>query len=333
MIDECASLICQTSTEIALKLLQRTFELRGPEGLGAKPRPELIGPLFTHLHDTLQDAVRMGFLHSSRARGRIPGSLRAAAEVRYLGHSAGGDDATLLHFEVPTFASVAAELFGQQLLWDDGPKPEETAFELFGAAVNDVRQRRTESNRFDSPMLRRISSYRRMLERGLERIGMPDTALSERGEIDVATVNAAAELSAATPHARRVRVAGRLDLMGKSQSVLKLHLPGNAIVTALWEGAQPVESLRGFFNREVVIEGTGIFRPSGSLLRIDADAIAAAGAQDDFFRTVPKAVVERDYRKLGRLRPGEPSVYARILGSIPAEESDEAFAAAVEELS
>ena len=245
----------------------------------------------------------------------------------------GTDDATLLHFEVPSFGSVAAELFEQQLLWDDGPKPEETAFELFGAAVNDVRKRRTESNRFDPPMLRRISSYRRILARGLERIGMPDTTLAEHAEIDVATVNAATELSAATPHARRVRVAGRLDLMGKSQSVLKLHLPGNAIVTALWEGEQPVESLHSFFNREVVIEGAGVFRPSGSLLRIDADAIAAAGAQDDFFRTVPKAAVERNYRKLARLRPGEPSVYARILGSIPAEESDEEFAAAVEELS
>ena len=104
-------------------------------------------------------------------------------------------------------------------------------------------------------------------------------------------------------------------------------------MTALWEGAQPVELLRDFFNREVVIEGTGVFRPSGSLLRIDADAIAAAGTHDDFFRTVPKAAVERDCHKLSRLRPGEPSVYARILGSIPAEESDEEFAAAIEELS
>ncbi|MGA7905053.1 MAG: hypothetical protein WCA06_20670 [Terrimicrobiaceae bacterium] len=287
----------------------------------------------TQLHETLQDAVRMGFLHSSRARGRIPNSLRAAAEVRYLGHSGGGNEATSLHFEVPSLGSVAAELFEQQLLWEDGPKPEETAFELFAASVNDVRQRRTESNRFDPPLLRRISGYRRMLERGLERISMPDTALAEHGEIDMTTVNTATELSAATPRARRVRVAGRLDLMGKSQSVLKLHLPGNVVVTALWEGAQPVELLRDFFNREVVIEGTGVFRPSGSLLRIDADAIAAAGTHDDFFRTVPKAAVERDYHKLSRLRPGEPSVYARILGSIPAEESDEEFAAAIEELS
>lgn len=313
-------------------MLERTFELRGREGLGAKPRPGLIGPLFTHLHETLQDAVRMGFLHSSRARGRIPNSLRAAAEVRYLGHSADGAETTSLHFEVPSFGSVVPELFEQQMLWDDGPRPEETAFELFAAAVNEVRQHRTESNRFDLPLLRRICSYRRLLEPGLERISMPDTGLAERVEIDATTVNAAKELDAATPHVRRVRVAGRLDLMGKSQSLLKLQLPGNVIVTALWEGAQPLESLGNFFNREVVIEGPGVFRPSGSLLRIDADALAIAGAQDGLFRTLPRASGRPDGRKLVRLRPGEPSVYARILGAIPPEESDEEFATAVEEL-
>ena len=90
-----------------MKLLERTFELRGPEGLGAKPRPELIGPVFSHLHDTLQDAVRMGFLHSSHARGRIPACLRAAADVHYVGHSSVSEGVTLLHFEVPSFGSVA----------------------------------------------------------------------------------------------------------------------------------------------------------------------------------------------------------------------------------
>jgi hypothetical protein len=200
----------------ALKLIERTFGLYGPEGLGAKPRPELIGPIFMHLHDTLQDAVRMGFLHSSRARGRISDSLKAAADVHYLGHS-GSEDATLLHFEVPSFGSVAAELFDQQTFWDDGPKPEDTAFELFGAALTDVRRRQKDSSRFDPALLRRIGGYRRMLNRGIERIGMPDTSLPERGEIDADAVQAASELGAATPHSRRVRVAGRLDLMGKTR--------------------------------------------------------------------------------------------------------------------
>ena len=35
------------------------------------------------------------------------------------------------------------------------------------------------------------------------------------------------------------------------------------------------------------------------------------------------------YQEIARLRPGEKSVYAKILGSIPAEESDEEFEAAV----
>ena len=180
-------------------MIERTFELRGPEGLGAKPRPELRGPVFSRLHDTLQDAVRMGFLHSSRARGRIPAGLRAAAEVRYIGHSSTNENVTLLHFEVPTFGSAAGELFGQKLLWEDGPQPDQTAFELLGAALGDVRKRRKESNRFDPALLRRIGSYRRMLKQGIESIGLPDTALVEPEQIDSVAVIAAAELCAANP--------------------------------------------------------------------------------------------------------------------------------------
>ena len=44
------------------------------------------------VHDTLLASVRMGFLHSSRTRGRVPSVLRRAAEVRYLGHEGGVDD-------------------------------------------------------------------------------------------------------------------------------------------------------------------------------------------------------------------------------------------------
>jgi hypothetical protein len=230
-----------------MKLLERTFELHAPEGLGAKPRPELIAPVFSNLHATLQDAVRMGFLHSSRARGRIPECLRSAAEVHYLGHSSKSQDITLLRFEVPSFASVAGTLFGQKLLWEDGPQPEQTAFELLGAALRDVRHRRKESNRFDAGLLRRIGSYRRMLNRGIEQIRLPDTAVIESGQIDSVAIIAASELCAATPLSRRVRVAGRLDLMGVSQAVLKLEIKSGVAVTAVWEGILPVEALKDYF--------------------------------------------------------------------------------------
>jgi len=317
-----------------VKTFERSFRLEASEGLGAKPRPELIGPVLAHLHDTLQDSVRMGFLHSSRARGRVPASLRLAADVRYIGHSADGDSATLLHFEVPSFGEAAADLYRQQSLWEDGPQPEQTAFELLGSALSDVATRCADSSRFDSGLLRRFASYKRMFGRGhLNRIALPDAALPQPGQLDATVVESARAMYSATPTPRRVRVAGRLDVLGASQGVLKLDVGNGNVVTALWEGDASVEALKDYFNRDVVVEGLAMFRPSGALLRVDASAIAAASARDDFFRTVPSGTLVQDVQRVARLRPGEASVYARILGSIPAEETEEEFASAIEAMS
>lgn len=54
---------------------------------------------------------------------------------------------------------------------------------------------------------------------------------------------------------------------------------------------------------------------------------------DDFFRQMPAPVARTNLATELRLRSGEPSAYAAFLGSVPAEETDEEFAAAVEELS
>lgn len=274
----------------------------------------------------------MGFLHSSRARGRLPQGIRTAADVRYVGHSAANENATVLRFEVPTFGEAAADYFAQAQLWDDGPRPEETAFELFAAALDDVRTRRAESNRYDLGMLRSIRRYRALFRKdGLARIALPDVARQNPAQLDLTVLTVAHELAEVTPEPHRVRVAGRLDLMGASQGVLKLHIDSGAIITALWQGEEPLEELAAqFFNRDVLCEGIGVFRPSGSLLRIDADAIQPANEQADAFRHVPSAVPKSDFGRAVRLRQGEPSSYASFLGSVPAEESDEAFARAIE---
>lgn len=162
---------------------------------------------------------------------------------------------------------------------------------------------------------------------------MPDVALHKSGRLDASVVECARELAHATPQPRRVRVAGRLDLMGASQGVLKLHVTSGGIVTAIWEGEEALDQFAPLFNKDVVCEGLGVFRPSGTLLRIDADALAPASERDAFFRHAPVAEVNTDLARWARLRSGEPSVYASFLGSIPPEESDEEFAAAVDALS
>lgn len=317
-----------------MNTVERSFLLQAPSGLGAKPRPELIGPVLAHLHDTLQDTVRMGFLHTSRARGRIPGSLKAAAEIHYIGHTSKADNETLLHFEVAPFGQAAPDIFAQTKLWEDGPQPEQTAFELLAGALDDMETRRGESSRFDTGMLRRVGSYGRMFGKGgLSRIGLPDVTSHRTGHLDAAIAKSARELADVTPQPRRVRVAGRLDLMGASQGVLKLHVESGGIVTAIWDGEEALEQFSSMFNKDVVCEGLGVFRPSGTLLRIEADALALASTNDDFFRHAPVAAARTDIARATRLRSGEPPVYATFLGSIPPEETDEEFAAAVESLS
>jgi len=316
-----------------VNVVERSFRLEGPAGLGAKPRPELIGPVLTHLHDTLQDSVRMGFLHSSRPRGRIPRGIKAAADVRFIGHSQADDNATLLRFEVSPFGDVASDLFKQARLWDDMPTPDQTAFELLGAALDDIGTRREDSNRFDPGLLRRIARYNVMFRRGLSRIVLPDVSLPRPALFDTAVIQAAHALSDATPSPRRVRVSGRLDLMGVSQGIIKIHVADGAVVTALWDGEQPIDDLRSFLNRDVVCEGLGVFRPSGSLLRIDADAVAAARPGDTGFAVVPRAPKVGDVRRQLLLKSSESSAYRGLLGSIAPEESDEDFAAAIEAMS
>ena len=317
-----------------MNTVERTFLLEAKEGLGARPRPELIGPVLTYLRGTLLDTVRMGFLHSSRALGRIPPSLKAAADVRFVGHSADGKSGTLLRFEVPSFGSAAPELFRQQRLWDDGPEPEQTAFELLGAALVDVAARRVDSNRFDPGLLRRFARYRTLFSRGhLTRIGLPDSVGATSARLDTAVASAASDLFASTPPTQRVRLVGRLDVLGASQGVLKLELKPGVVVSGLWEGDGPVDALKDYFNRDIVVEGRAVYRPSGALLRVDVQAIGMATATDDYFRVLPSGRVKGDVMRLARLRPGEGSSYARILGRIPAEESDEDFLAAVEALS
>jgi hypothetical protein len=319
-------------TEAALNLVERTFELRGTGGLGAKPRPELIGPVLGKVHETLLASVRMGFMHSSRTRGRIPKGLQRAADVHFIGHKEGSEGSTILRFEVPQFGYVAQELFAQGQLWDTGPKPEQTAFDLLSASLHDIRAKAADSERFDHAMLHQFASYGRLLRHGLKSISLPDPHTPEPEAIDEPQSIAANELYRATPPARRVRICGRLDLMGVSKQVLGLVLEDGSPVTAVW-ALDGIVDLASLLDRQVVIEGLAEFRPSGSLLRVDADAIRAAVAGDAAFSALPMPEVQRNYlQAAAALRPGHKP-YAAIFGLIPADESDEEFTAAVEAMS
>lgn len=312
---------------MGIHFVDRTFEMRGPSGLGATPRPELIAPVLSKLHNTLVDSVRMGFFHSSRTRGRIPRGLQVAAEVRFVGMEGSGDEVTKLHFQAPRFGDVASALFEQGQLWDDGPQPEQTAFDLLASSLADVRNQKGDSSRYDQGLLDRFAGYRNALKRGVECIRVGDTNFIE-ALIDSTLVDAADSLRRQTPPSRRVRLCGKLDMLGVTRKVLGIYLEDGTPVTAIWN-TEDFADLAGFLDKFVVIEGLAVFRPSGRLLRIDADAIGAAGARDSHFSALPLAGAI-DYASVARTRAGK-SPYRDLLGMIPGEESDEDFILSLEQ--
>lgn len=315
---------------MGIHYVERSFELRGPSGLGGSPRPNLIGGVLSGLQETLIDSVRMGFLHASRTRGRIPQMLKDAADVRFIGMQGQGDEVTTLRFRVPRFGDVAAELFEQRQLWDDGPKPDETAFDLLAQSLRDVRRKTVDSSRFDYALLNRFAGYRAPLRRGLESIVMDGGEFVD-ARIDGVLTDAAESLRKQTPPSRRVRLCGKLDMLGVSRKVMGLYCEDGTLVTALWNAEDFTNGLAGYLDKDVVIEGLAAFRPSGKLLRIDADAINPAGAQDSFFSRLPLAGAVVDHGLAVRVRLGQ-SAYSSLLGMIPGEETDEEFILALEEM-
>ena len=150
----------------------------------------------------------------------------------------------------------------------------------------------------------------------------------DEARFDETLTDAAESLRRQTPASRRARLCGKLDMLGVSRRVMGLYLEDGTPVTALWN-AEDFTGLAEHLGKDVTIEGMAMFRPSGKLLRIDADAIAAAGVKDSFFSKLPMAETSLEVAAKLRGRPGE-SAYATLRGCIPAEESDEEFMRALE---
>lgn len=109
-----------------------------------------------------------------------------------------------------------------------------------------------------------------------------------------------------------------------------IELENGERVTALWT-QEKITDLASYLDRPVVVEGLAVFRPSGTLLRIDAEAIAESTPADAYFSLLPHAEPQVQYvAEASRVTTGK-SVYATIFGCLGAEESDEAFVAAVAE--
>ena len=123
-----------------------------------------------------------------------------------------------------------------------------------------------------------------------------------------------------------------LDTIRHSDRMFTLLMADGKAVKGIADGVA-AEQLAHLFGHHVVVTGTTIFRPSGGVLRIEADAIDPAGADAMVWARIPTPLF-RDLDSAALRQPqGQRSGVNAIIGRWPGEESDDAIAAALRELS
>jgi len=310
--------------------------LQNDKHFGRKLPPHHLGLLLAELPLAIRASVSMAFRNRSHVKGRRPGWLERAADVRFVGHEGNGE--TTLYFEAPQLGEAARDVYSQHSLFpdvDDRPAREDTAFDVFGDVLADIQQRNADSSHYDPSLLHRITQFNRVFKKGpFHEVDFT----SRRFSIDAparftpALVESAKMLLGRTPAPQRVRIVGQLDGLVASTQRFSILLDSGEKIVGVFTDDQ-MDSMQELWRKRVLVLGRAIYRASGRLLRIDADAVGPGENEPNVFSRMPSPPSPRmDVSKL-RKPQGPRSGMAAILGKWPGDETDEQIQEALGRLS
>jgi hypothetical protein len=309
-----------------------TVTLRSNRHFGRRVPLGALAKLLAVLPAAVRQSILMAVQGRSSVRGRQPRWLDPASDIRFIGHS--GKDETVLHFEAPPLGEAAEELYRQTELWPTRPDSGDTGFDLLSDVVSDVYAGNQDSDRFDSRLLRQIVRFGRGLNGAFQTIAFSGHRYSESqpAVVDHAIIQTAERLFTSTPSPQRVRVVGKLDMIRGSTQAFALKLEGGEEVQGVLTQGQ-IDQLAQFFQQTVLVLGQSVFRPSGRLLRIDAQEVSAAGSESTIWSRMPTPGSGRLDASVLR-RPQRPSSgTGAIVGQWPGDETDDEIRQLLEEIS
>jgi hypothetical protein len=192
---------------------------------------------------------------------------------------------------------------------------------------------RSDSDLFDQPLLSTFRRFHRILSAGFSSIELTNgDGRHAMVVIDGGSISAVDRLIHSTPDPQRARVAGTLDMIRHSDRMFTLLLEGGKAAKGIAEGLA-AKQLAELFGQRVVVSGTAVFRASGGLLRIEAEAIERAGSDDAVWGRVPVPLFGVMDAASLREPQGPRSGVNAVIGHWPGDESDEEIATALRELS
>jgi hypothetical protein len=278
-------------------------------------------------------SVRMAVEGTSATVGATPMWLRRASDVRVLGFSERHGN-TLLKLAAPRLGEAAKELYAQNTLWETRPPEEDTAVNVFARVMLEVRKGDPESALYDRQLLRRFSHLRSLFTHAVLSVRLPSTSGESEPSalLDEQVVRNAMQLSDRTPQPAQVRLTGKLDMIRYSTRSFGLLTDEGIEIRGVLDSQEQTDSLKSFLGQRILVLGKAVFRPSGSLLRIDASGIEPGEGQPALFSKIPVARSVRPQLVRSKGVETQKRGVAAFFGAWPGEETDEDFDAMVREL-
>jgi hypothetical protein len=273
----------------------------------------LLRDLLDVLVDGCQQVVRLHVEGRSTVQGKTPAWLERAAAFELVELQEGS---TVLVVEAPSLAQAAPEHFDQPDLFqavDAG----RSCLELLQESLRDAVEGQLESDAYDDGLIRTFEEFSRVLRHGVEALEVGD---GQTVRIDAASVEGFGRLRRAIPPDQRVRLAGRLDTLRHSDRMFTLILETGTQVRGVVTGeGVDLATLGTLWGQEAVVTGVAKFRPSGSMLRVEAERIERAEARDlELWGAAPRPIFglldERELRQPQGPRSGVNAVFGRLAG-------------------
>lgn len=312
-------------------MLNYTLLLHGFEGAGEGLPGALLRDLLDAVDRGAKGAVRLRLEGRSSAKGGFPPAwVNDAAAFRMTGFHRGTPGVEL---RIPTLLEALPQKFAQADLFPPVDSTD-SALTLMGRSLGEALSGNEESDAYDPPLLRSFEEFREVFRHGVEaveirngRVDTPSLTVTPEG---IRTVQ---RLHRQTPRSQRVRVAGKVDAIRHSDRAFTLVLDSGEQIRGVLAEGEP-EVLAPFFGQVAVVSGVAQFRPSGSLLRVDADLLETGTDQDlELWSETPRPLfAPTDDRDLRRPQGPRSGINA-LIGSWPGDETDDEIFAMLEEMS
>lgn len=312
------------SAKPAFRMNQTTIHVTGPAAKGTR----VHGPMLRDLLDTLVDAVQQSVRLRAEGRSRAPGSIPAWLEEAAAFDVELRKGSTQLVLMAAPLGDLVPEKLAQIDMFDP-VSPTTTCLDVFVEALDDALSNKPDSDRYDDGLIETLIGFGKVLEHEVQSFELWN---GRTRKIERETVESLRQLRRSLPADQRVRIAGQLDLLKHSDQIFSVELPSGT-VRGVIVGEIDFGKLGQLLGTQVVVSGLAKFRPSGRVLRVEAEQIVPAVGDTTLWEAMPRPLfADLDVRAL-RVPQGPRSGVAAIFGRLSVDERDDDFDAAVRALS